>query len=49
MVLEFCQTVSPTLDDFEADGAWPTILDEFVAWKRSTVEGDAISQKTAAD
>ncbi|KAI0086212.1 Cullin binding-domain-containing protein [Irpex rosettiformis] len=34
MVLEFCQTVSPTLENFEADGAWPTMLDEFVAWKK---------------
>ncbi|KAI0761448.1 Cullin binding-domain-containing protein [Irpex lacteus] len=35
MVLEFCQTVSPSLENFEADGAWPTMLDEFVAWKKA--------------
>ncbi|KAL1733074.1 Cullin binding-domain-containing protein [Schizophyllum commune] len=30
MMLEFCETVSPNLDNYEADGAWPTLLDEFV-------------------
>ncbi|KAL1681225.1 Cullin binding-domain-containing protein, partial [Schizophyllum commune] len=29
-MLEFCETVSPNLDNYEADGAWPTLLDEFV-------------------
>jgi DCN1-like protein 4/5 len=24
MMLEFCQNVNPTLEDYEADGAWPT-------------------------
>ncbi|KAF9533520.1 Cullin binding-domain-containing protein, partial [Crepidotus variabilis] len=35
MMLEFCETVKPTLQDYEADGAWPTLLDDFVAWKTS--------------
>jgi len=35
MMLEFCQTVSANLDDYEADGAWPTLLDEFVAWQKA--------------
>ncbi|KZT20286.1 DUF298-domain-containing protein [Neolentinus lepideus HHB14362 ss-1] len=34
MTLEFCETVSPNLDNYEADGAWPTMLDEFVTWKK---------------
>ncbi|KAF7323234.1 Defective in cullin neddylation protein [Mycena chlorophos] len=34
MMLEFCTTVKPTLEDYEADGAWPTLLDDFVAWKK---------------
>ncbi|KAL9714725.1 hypothetical protein Ac2012v2_001383 [Leucoagaricus gongylophorus] len=33
MVLEFCETVNPNLDNFEVDGAWPTLLDEFASWK----------------
>jgi len=35
MMLEFCRTVKPTLQDYEADGAWPTLLDDFVAWKKA--------------
>jgi len=35
MMLEFCQTVKPSLEDYEADGAWPTLLDDFVTWKKS--------------
>ncbi|KIP02640.1 hypothetical protein PHLGIDRAFT_111877 [Phlebiopsis gigantea 11061_1 CR5-6] len=35
MVLEFCRTVSLDLHDYEVDGAWPTLLDEFVTWKKS--------------
>jgi len=35
MMLEFCETVKPSLEDYEADGAWPTLLDDFVGWKKS--------------
>ncbi|TCD70581.1 hypothetical protein EIP91_002611 [Steccherinum ochraceum] len=31
MMLEFCQTISPNLENYEADGAWPTLLDDFVS------------------
>jgi len=34
MMFEFCKTVNPNLDNYEADGAWPTIIDDFVAWKQ---------------
>jgi len=37
MMLEFCQTVDPNLQDYEADGAWPTLLDDFVSSKKSNV------------
>ncbi|KAI9056943.1 DUF298-domain-containing protein [Trametes sanguinea] len=36
MTLEFCRTVRPDLSNYEADGAWPTMLDDFVAWKKSS-------------
>ncbi|KAH9484085.1 DCN1-like protein 4 [Psilocybe cubensis] len=36
MMLEFCETVSPSLEDYEADGAWPTLLDDFVIWKKAS-------------
>ncbi|KIK63523.1 hypothetical protein GYMLUDRAFT_440443 [Collybiopsis luxurians FD-317 M1] len=35
MMLEFCRTVRPDLQDYESDGAWPTLLDDFVAWKKA--------------
>ncbi|KAJ3564119.1 hypothetical protein NP233_g8502 [Leucocoprinus birnbaumii] len=38
MMLEFCETVNPNLDNFEADGAWPTLLDEFASWKKAKSE-----------
>ncbi|KAG6919924.1 hypothetical protein DXG01_013273 [Tephrocybe rancida] len=38
MMLEFCQTVNPNLSDYEGDGAWPTLLDTFVAWKKGSIE-----------
>jgi len=38
MMWDFCQTVKPTLENYEADGAWPTLLDEFVVWKKSKME-----------
>jgi DCN1-like protein 4/5 len=34
MVYEFCQTVNEEFSNYEVDGAWPTMLDDFVAWKR---------------
>ncbi|KAI0318430.1 Cullin binding-domain-containing protein [Amylostereum chailletii] len=35
MVLEFCESVHPDLSNYEADGAWPSMLDDFVAWKKA--------------
>ncbi|KAI0637424.1 Cullin binding-domain-containing protein [Trametes polyzona] len=36
MTLEFCRTVHPDLSNYEADGAWPTMLDDFVLWKKAS-------------
>ncbi|KAH9857614.1 DUF298-domain-containing protein, partial [Lenzites betulinus] len=33
MTLEFCRTVQPDLSNYDPDGAWPTMLDDFVSWK----------------
>ncbi|EIW60775.1 DUF298-domain-containing protein [Trametes versicolor FP-101664 SS1] len=41
MTLEFCRTVQPDLSNYEADGAWPTMLDDFVSWKRASGPGPA--------
>eukprot|EP00118_Oscarella_pearsei_P002562 m.10886 g.10886 ORF g.10886 m.10886 type:complete len:247 (+) comp22761_c0_seq1:70-810(+) len=32
-ILEFSMTVSPDLSNYDKDGAWPVLLDEFVEWK----------------
>ncbi|KAK2460631.1 hypothetical protein APHAL10511_007101 [Amanita phalloides] len=34
MMLEFCRTVSTDLEGYDPDAAWPTLLDDFVAWKK---------------
>ncbi|XP_028397845.1 DCN1-like protein 4 [Dendronephthya gigantea] len=31
-VLEFCRTIKPDLSNYDVDGAWPVMLDEFVEW-----------------
>ncbi|KIL68549.1 hypothetical protein M378DRAFT_158359 [Amanita muscaria Koide BX008] len=35
MMLEFCQTVDTNLQGYDSDSAWPTLLDDFVTWKKS--------------
>ncbi|PPR05995.1 hypothetical protein CVT26_005717 [Gymnopilus dilepis] len=36
MMLEFCETVTPNLQGYDPDAAWPTLLDDFVAWKTAS-------------
>ncbi|KAJ8093032.1 hypothetical protein PM082_020513 [Marasmius tenuissimus] len=36
MMLEFCESVKPTLEDYDGNGgAWPTLLDDFVEAKKN--------------
>jgi DCN1-like protein 4/5 len=35
MMLEFCRDTRKDLSNFEADGAWPTVIDDFVRWKNA--------------
>lgn len=34
MMLAFCEQISPDLQNFGEDDAWPLLLDDFVEWKR---------------
>jgi len=45
-MLEFCKSVQPTLNDYEDDGAWPTLLNDFVSWKKDKMSN---SQATNGD
>lgn len=49
MVLEFCKTIHPNLDNYEIDGEWPTMLDEFVIWKRGKISANDTGHRTVAN
>ncbi|XP_071847128.1 DCN1-like protein 5 isoform X2 [Apostichopus japonicus] len=34
-ILEFSRAIHPDLSNYDEDGAWPVLLDEFVAWLKS--------------
>ncbi|GFO22345.1 defective in cullin neddylation protein [Plakobranchus ocellatus] len=31
-ILEFSRAIQPDLENYDEDGAWPVMLDEFVEW-----------------
>ena len=33
---EFSRQIDPSLRNYDEDGAWPVLLDEFVEWMRSS-------------
>ncbi|KAF8321533.1 DUF298-domain-containing protein [Clavulina sp. PMI_390] len=35
MTWQLVTTVKPDLSDYDTDGGWPTLFDEFVAWKKA--------------
>lgn len=35
-ILEFSRQIDPSLRNYDEDGAWPVLLDEFVEWMRSS-------------
>ncbi|CAE6426738.1 unnamed protein product [Rhizoctonia solani] len=40
MMLEFCRTVQPDLSGYdEEEAAWPTLLDDFIEWKKAKSTG----------
>jgi len=34
MVLNFCNEIVPDCSNFQDDGAWPLLLDDYVEWYR---------------
>lgn len=43
-ILEFSRSVNPDLKNYDEDGAWPVLLDEFVDWvRRRRPEPDVIN------
>jgi len=34
MILQFVRQVKPDVSNYQDDGAWPLLLDEYVEWKR---------------
>jgi DCN1-like protein 4/5 len=48
-MLEFCKTVGPNLDNYEAEGAWPSLLDDFVSWKQEQTGDNKIVQAEKMD
>jgi len=38
MLLQFCREISPDCDNFQDDGAWPLLLDDYVEWRREETE-----------
>lgn len=44
-VLEFSRTVAPDLSNYDEDGAWPVLLDEFVSWFRKKRQQQLLMQQ----
>ena len=34
MILQFCNEVEPNCSNYQDDGAWPLLLDDYVEWYR---------------
>ena len=39
MLLQFCREIAADCSNFQDDGAWPLLLDDYVEWRRAD-EGD---------
>ena len=38
LLLEFVTSVDPYLSNYDFDGAWPTMIDDFVVWARDRLK-----------
>ncbi|KAI0736811.1 hypothetical protein C8Q72DRAFT_801681 [Fomitopsis betulina] len=41
-MLEFCRAVQADLSNYDPDGAWPTMLDDFVSWKNNKYSANTV-------
>ncbi|GFU17174.1 DCN1-like protein 4 [Nephila pilipes] len=46
-VLEFSRTIKPDLSNYDEDGAWPVLLDEFVEWLKTKQNFPNLRQSTS--
>jgi len=48
MLLQFCREIHPDCDNFQDDGAWPLLLDDYVEWRREqSAQGGAAGAEGA--
>mmetsp|Transcript_8321 Transcript_8321/g.15061 ORF Transcript_8321/g.15061 Transcript_8321/m.15061 type:complete len:198 (-) Transcript_8321:894-1487(-) len=40
LLLEFSSTIDSTMSNFDEDGAWPVVIDEFVEWAQPRLKKD---------
>ncbi len=41
MLLQFCREITPDCANFQDDGAWPLLLDDYVEWRRGESGGES--------